>query len=261
VLEKQLNDTVDAEKAKGAITNAGVWFRDLNNGPVIGINEGVKFSPASLLKLPLAIWFYREASSSPDVLTQEIEFSGPKGQSIEHYPGSKGMEIGKTYSVEDLIALMLEESDNDATAVLSQIAGIKNTDSVYKDLGIETVDNYQTYVIDVKTYAAFLRVLYTASYLNRDYSNHILELLSKSTFSAGLEAGAPDSVLIAHKFGERVIDPQKGLYQLHDCGIVYVPNKPYILCVMTQGHDYDELAKVIAALNREAYTAVSTNGQ
>lgn len=100
-------------------------------------------------------------------------------------------------------------------------------------------------------------MLYNSTYLPRESSQEILTFLSHSSFTAGLVAGVPDTTTVAHKFGERAIDPGQNISQLHDCGIVYVPRQPYILCVMTQGYDYDELAKVIAEVSRRTYDAVT----
>lgn len=241
------------------MVDAGIYFRDLNRGPIIAINEDFKFAPASLLKLPLAIWFYHKANTTPDFLTQEIQFVGPKGIEEVHYPAPESIEVGKTYTYKELIRYMLEYSDNDATAILGQIAGIRNTDTVYRDLGLEPVENYSKYVTDVQSYGGILRVLYFATYLDRASSNAILETLSKSSFTKGLAAGLPEGVVVAHKFGERPnVQSQQGTVQLHDCGIIYPPNKQnYQLCVMTQGTSYDKEADFIAEVSRKVYQKVS----
>lgn len=44
--------------------------------------------------------------------------------------------------------------------------------------------------------------------------------------------------------------------QFHDCGIVYYPENPYILCVMTQGFSLSEANAVIANLSRVTYEYV-----
>lgn len=257
-LEKRLQELVAHETQQGNVSGIGIYFRDLNNGPIVRINDDADFSPASLLKLPLAIWYYKEASSSRELLTEEIQYTGPNGVSVEHFPGNRMMQPGRIYSIKELIELMVEESDNDATAVLAEYASSHNTNTVYQDLGIEPVGDYSTYHTNVRNYSAFFRILYTASYLNRDYSNELLEILTKSSFSRGIVAGVPTGIVVAHKFGERTVDPDKNINQLHDCGIVYVPKTPYILCVMTQGRDYDELAKVISEVSRETYMAVTS---
>ena len=42
-------------------------------------------------------------------------------------------------------------------------------------------------------------------------------------------------------------------HELHDCGIVYYPEHPYFLCVMTRGGDRPKLAAAIADVSKVAY--------
>ena len=46
-----------------------------------------------------------------------------------------------------------------------------------------------------------------------------------------VSTGIPSSVEFSHKIG--INDDPNGLY-IHDCGIVYLPGKPYFICVMTK---------------------------
>ena len=75
-------------------------------------------------------------------------------------------------------------------------------------------------------------------------SEKALGLLQKSEFHKGLVAGVPSGTIVAHKFGERD-GLTIGEKQLHDCGIIYYPGNPYLLCVMTRGDNFDELAGVV----------------
>lgn len=259
-LENSMNELIQKETAQGKITRVGIYFRDLNNGPAININEDTQFSPASLLKLPLALAYYKESEKQSGFLDNQIAYSGPNGTSIEFYPGKKGLVPGTTYTLRDLITLMLEESDNDAAAVLSQYLDRDTLDAAYSDIGVVKVQNYNTYTTEVRTYSSFFRVLYNVSYLNKADSEEVLHLLAHTSFTQGLVAGVPKGTVIAHKFGERVVDGQSYKYQLHDCGIVYVPEKNYILCVMTQGNSYPDLVSFITQVSEETYQTVA-NGQ
>lgn len=86
----------------------------------------------------------------------------------------------------------------------------------------------------------FLRVLYNATYLNANTSELLVELMTKSKYETGIRAGVPNEVTVAHKFGllsEKDGDQgQVRSRQLHDCGIVYHVDKPYVLCVMTKSN-------------------------
>ena len=240
------------------IANYGIYYRELISGPVIALNQEEGFFPASLLKLPVAMWYFKKAELDPTILSNQIHFSGPKGVTEGHFVSSRLVVPGTTYTIEELIEFMLTESDNDATQILVEYAGGREViNEVYRDVGIRDVDNYDTYVIDTHTYAAFFRVLFNAEYLDQESSERILSLLTKTSFNQGLKANIPESVSVAHKFGERTIDPSVPVDQLHDCGVVYVPENPYLVCVMTQGVDYDRMAEFIGAVSEMIYKEAS----
>jgi hypothetical protein len=52
-----------------------------------------------------------------------------------------------------------------------------------------------------------------------------------------------------------VYDPQRNplFRELHDCGIVYLPDNPYLLCVMTKGNDFAKMEKIIEEISRLSY--------
>ncbi len=86
-------------------------------------------------------------------------------------------------------------------------------------------------------------------------SSRALELLTKTAFNDGLRAGVPENIEVAHKFGERILP--NNIQQLHDCGIVYIPNKPYLLCIMTRGKDMHTLQGVIEEISSSVYAEVN----
>ena len=80
------------------------------------------------------------------------------------------------------------------------------------------------------------------------------EALAQSDFNDGLRRGVPSSIAVAHKFGERFLE--SGERHLHDCGIIYHPTNPYLLCVMTRGTDFDALSALIGDISKEVFTAI-----
>lgn len=66
----------------------------------------------------------------------------------------------------------------------------------------------------------------------------------------------PASVKVAHKFGERLLEDSTR--QLHDCGIVYYPENPYLICIMTHGNVYENLEKTIQDISKMVYKEVDS---
>ena len=256
-LQSEVQQIIDKSKADGSITEASVYYRDLNNGPWFGINEEAKFDPASLFKVPLAMTYLWLANEGQDVLDEQIEYKGPPGTTVAFFPPSMRLPVGHIYTIRELIEYMLKYSDNDAAYILSGYAGLDERNQIYTDLGLEKLQEGKDYIVDVHTYASFFRILYNATYLGLQNSEYILKLLSETDFNKGIVAGVPAGTAVAHKFGEHVTETPAGkVYQLHDCGIVYAPDKPYVLCVMTRGRDMQKLPGFISSVSKVVYDEV-----
>ena len=251
----RLVQLIDEVKGRGAASLVSVYYRDLNNGPWMGIGERERFAPASLLKVPLVMSYYKRAESDPSLLAQTITLGPAREHMPQYFKPSDSMEIGKEYTVEELAERALRYSDNDAAGALVDAVPTDPLRGLFDALHIEPIGMGQD-VITVKDYAAFFRVLFNSSYLDNEPSERLLRTLTETSFNKGLTALLPQGVSVAHKFGERS-DYGVGMEkQLHDCGIIYIPNHPYLLCVMTRGEDMDRMAGVIADISKTVYDEV-----
>lgn len=241
----------------GSIDGLSYYFRDLNNGIWVGLNEEEKFAPASLMKLPLMISYLKQSENYPDLLSKSYVFNTKDDSySKQNIVPEELMSIGNSYTVEDLIFRMIAYSDNSALSILlrnSSFFGFR----VFDDLSVELPkDKENEDFMSVRTYSKFFRILYNGSYLNFANSDAALRILSMTQYKDGIVAGVPDDVVVAHKFGEREFN---GVKQLHDCGIVYHPDKPYVLCVMTRGDNIEKMSDAIATLSKYTYEEVENN--
>lgn len=249
--EEAVEKIVQAEHGRGNVTDLSVYFRDLNNGPRFTINEGTKFVPASLLKVPIAMAFLMAAEQDHSLAQRSVSYDGEHLDVTPTFVDFPALEAGKTYTTVELLNRMLVYSDNDAMRLLFEMMPKKVLSEVYGDLSIKEHDDPQD-EITVVEYASFFRMLYNATYLSKPLSEYLLGILARTEFKDGLRAGIPNSVVISHKFGERE-DKERKVNQLHDCGIVYAPGKPYLICVMTRGKDFNKLAPVITRVSEAVY--------
>ncbi len=249
---------IDKKTKEGVITESAMYFRDLNNGPNFGINIDFSFIPASLLKVPIMIAYFKEAESQPQTLEKMLEFK-PEMADPNYVqtlvPESQRLEVGKKYSVKDLVSKMIANSDNNAKTVLVANLEPSLILKTYNDLGlsVKNLDNIDQNVT-IKQYATFFRILFNASYLTKDFSQLALQYLAQASFQKGLAKNLPSDIKIAHKYG--VPQTTDGLKELHNCGIIYYPKRPYLLCVMTKGDDYTELENFISNISDIAYRNV-----
>lgn len=259
----ELSQFIDFEKEAGRISDASVFFRDLQAGPTFSINDFTNFSPASLLKLPLAIAYFRLDEETPGILRTRLKYVRGGDSLLQEFKPTKQLQENEVYSVEEILFDMIVYSDNISQNILVQyIKTIPNGDNelnqVYQEVGATDVSDPLKENITVSGYASMLRQLFNVSYLNAESSEKILSWLAQSDFKDGLVAGVPDSIKVAHKFGERVFSTDVEVKQLHDCGIVYFPNNPYILCVMTRGGEWSDLTSFIKTISEKVYNEMDS---
>ncbi len=253
ILEKKLKNYISEVKSEKRATHVSVYFRDLSNGPWIGIGENELFSPASLLKVPIMIAALKKEEQSPGFINKQIKYLHHTTDTTNPNILDSLIKTGNSYSIENLIYRMIAFSDNEAKNMILENLDNETLDKAYSDLGIDipglrSPDDFMT----VKDYSSFFRILYNATYLNKKMSEKALEYLSHSNFSKGLLGKLPADVVVAHKFGERGL-ADSNTKQLHDCGIIYKSGRPYVLSVMTRGTDFDELASVISEVSLMVY--------
>jgi len=124
---------------------------------------------------------------------------------------------------------MLVNSDNTAHLMLLRNVGVGEVTDYLVSAGLEDLFDSDSN-ITAKEYTRIFRSLYTSSYLSREYSEKVLNWLSKVPDNIYLDKGLPDDIAFAHKYGENV---KEFIYA--DSGIVYIPNRPYIITVLYKG--------------------------
>lgn len=263
-LQEAVETKIDELVKVKQITEAAVYFRDLNNGPSFGINHNTLFSSASLLKVPLMVGYLKAAENKPELLKESAKYNPELHDSKlrrQNFPPEGIMTPGADYSINDLLNRLIIESDNRAAHMLSMHRPDIDIVKVLEDMGIKmTFDVVNNTVVDsrisVRNYATIFRILYNATYLNDHFSNLSLILLTKTKMRGGLQAGLPENVLVAHKFGER---GDEATSQFHDCGIVYFEPRPYLICIMTRGDgtNFTPLVKAVATISKIVFEKVS----
>jgi beta-lactamase class A len=260
-LQKKIKEAVDNKLQQAQAKKISVYFRDLDTGRWAGVNENELYAPASMYKVPIMIAYYKLAEIHPEILQQKILYDGAFDYNQqETLKPKETIQAGKEYAIDDLIKFMIVYSDNNAATLLDQHLDHDLLSNLYAKLEIPLPP--QTGDVDflsAKIYSRFLRILYNATYLNEEISQKVLELLSQGDFPQGIRSGAPSNVVVAEKFGERLVRSDNGSIQereLHDCGIVYYPSHPYAVCVMTSGNDLNNLEGVISDISRLLYQEV-----
>ena len=257
-IKESIESIINQEISKKNITFASIYYRDLNNGPWFGINEKEYFSPASLIKVPILIAYLKKAETDPSLLQKKLTVSdNPEtGNNIQNIKPSVATVAKQEYTIEKLLEEMIIYSDNNAYNTLAENLTGDEIIKVYQDLDVDISKAFQDpngNIITVKNYASFFRILYNGSYLNNEMSEKALKLLNQVEYKDALVAGVPKDIIVSHKFGERKYSDTNEI-QFHDCGIVYFPKKPYLLCVMTKTtKNINQAINVIKQISQKVY--------
>jgi beta-lactamase class A len=252
VISNYISKTISQKNAD----DVSVYFRDMDSGLYSGVNEDHLYSPASMMKVAVLIDTVRMAEADSGFLDKRIRVDSKSFNfnANQSYPPQHPIVLGNTYTVRELINSMIVDSDNNAENLLEYLVGDDKMDNLFKELQLPSlVGKDGADFLSPQMYSRLYRILYNSTYLSPGVSEETLNLLVNKSFPQGLLSGIPENIDVAHKFGERTRTNQVGAAvdrELHDCGIVYLPNSPYFLCVMTKGQDFAKLQSIISDISK-----------
>lgn len=237
-----------------------VYFAYLNNDSWTGINEREYFTAASTIKVPLAMSLMKAVEDGKISLdsTYTVDQEDLDDNFGDFYKESEG----KTYTLRELLRIMLERSDNTASSAI--VHALKNIGYEDPFLNVYTFmgwDNYpglgekpEYFDVNLKVLSNMFLALYNAKYVNVEHSQEILEYLDNANFNEQIVAGVPSSIAVAHKSGVH-----EDLKTYSDCGIVYAPSRHYLLCVGSEGAPKTVADKFMIEISKAAYDFVMNN--
>ena len=262
-LKNRIQLLIDSSQVAPHVDRISVYFRNLETGEWVGINPNEDFDPASLLKVPVMMYYLKLAESDRAILSRTYSYTASDISLLKISQGDIETRLvqGRPYTVDQLIYEMIVRSDNVAKYLLILNSPASDLDNMYGDLGIQIHKGEgNKYTISARTYSLFFRNLYNSTFLTRAMSEHALGMLNEAEFKDGLVAGVPSDTKVAHKFGRYTIleNSKVAGVETHDCGIVYYPEAPYLLCVMTRGNDTAVLENIISQVSQITYEFMVT---
>ncbi|MBI1288609.1 MAG: hypothetical protein GC178_13640 [Flavobacteriales bacterium] len=246
---------------KPTIKDVSIYMISLQSGSFLQINPDKRYGPGSLMRLPHMMALLKASERNPILLEQRFKFM--RDTTLFNLKvGDNGLIAGKEYSMKQLIERMVVFSDNDALDLIytSTLNKGEVWQRLFNELGLGHLwkNNRVSSNITAWEYATFLRAVYNSSFLNNRNSELALEILSRSKFKLGIRKGIGQDDYAATKFGE--IDYElngESVIELHEGGIIYCEDNPYILCVMTRGTDFEDQAGIIEAVSKILYKEMS----
>lgn len=256
-LKSKIVNYIEEKKKAGILISASVYLRVFHKGEWISVNDTETYYPGSLIKVAGLLTYLRMEELHPGTLDKRLSFESQKEIIPNQTYNSKQLEFGKSYSVRELLKYMIAYSDNNATYLLNKNVDMNLFLKLYSDLKLTPLDlKHKDVKMNIRDYSTFFKVIYNSTYLSLDHSEFAAELLSQCDFKEGMLKGLPKGTKIAHKFGE-MGDPTSR--QLHEAGIIYLKDTPYLLTVMTKGYDITKMPSVISDITQMTYDELSKN--
>jgi len=233
-----------------------IFIKDLKSDKACCINEKEVVPSASIIKLFVMAKTFQLVSLGELNLSDRISIN-----TEERVPYSiiYVLDDRNTYTIRDLITLMIIQSDNTATNQLIHMLGIENINEFIRELGFEStilnrkmmdfdarvlgLDNYTT-AHDV---AMFLELMHKGKLINEAYSNMMIEIMKMQLDNSMMRFNLDEELIVAHKTGD--LPNIK-----HDVGIVYAKQKQYIFTMMTWDATCDNYARdIIGKVSRISF--------
>lgn len=238
----QLRRTLEA-LMRGYAGVAGVSVRNLGTGEGFSIRGDETFPTASLIKVAVLVTLMDEVNRGHarlDERTAMIARDRVGGSGVLQY-----MQSGLQPTLGDLAWLMITISDNTATNLLIDKLNVKTVWDKMDSLGLHhtrihsktflrstsiAVDSSVKYGLGVTTpneTARLFELLYRGRAVSPALDSAALDILRNNQDATKLARWLPDTVTLAHKTGE--VDQARS-----DCGIIYGPDAPVVVCAMTR---------------------------
>ena len=151
----------------------------------------------------------------------------------------KEVRPGVTFTVEELIGLMIYDSDNTATNILTNLLGVDYLNNTFKQFGLRNTDlsrkiaDYWSRDKGIENYttagdiALIFEKIYQRNLLNKSVSEKCLKFLKLQRVNDRIPKYLPVDITVAHKTGL-----ERGV--CHDAGIVFSRKGDFIVVVLTK---------------------------
>jgi len=241
---------------------SAVYLEDLSQGELFTINPERVFPSASTIKIPLLAAVLKAAEAGKFGLDDEVSIDpanrvGGCGVLSELNPNLRP-------TIRDLATLMIIQSDNAATNQLIDLAGMAAVNTLAAELGLKNTV-LQRKMMDFEAARAgrnnltsagdlgrLLKLLVEGKVVGAAASATIIDIMKRQQLRNKLPAYLPEDVVIAHKTGD--LDRLE-----HDAGIFFLPERSYILVVLTDQLSTNAAGvETIARISEVVYRALST---
>jgi beta-lactamase class A len=235
--------------------NFSFYAEYLPTGTSIKVNQDNQMVGASLLKVPVVMNLFRAIERGEVNLTDVVTI---KEGDVDKRSGTLWQKgVGARVTLKEVARYAIVDSDNTAVNVLIGVASGKFDlfQEAIDELDINlSVENDTQSTLGAQGYGSLLKCLYLSCFTNYAHSQLLLQWMAESNSPPRLKFEIPPTTQVAHKYGT------SGGRSESDCGIVYIPKRPYIICVMVDAPP-EQANAFIAEVSGKVYDYIVSVGQ
>jgi beta-lactamase class A len=226
----------------------GVYVKRLSDGRGASVNPDQPFRAASLFKL-YVMWeaFRRESEGG-------IHFDDTMQVTQYHKTfelGTNAVQAGDVVTVAQALRLMISVSDTPTGVLLQDTLGFETVNTALEDLGIHNSGLFYpgNSLATARDLGVLLEVIARGDTLPAAAHEAMVELLLSAQSDYGLKGGVAEGIAVAQKTA--ALDEA-----LHSAGIVYAPSGAYVIVVLWDPRDGDNLVEAISRRVYEYFEAL-----
>jgi beta-lactamase class A len=211
-----------------------VCYYDLITDESFGVHPDTVITGASLNKLPIVGYLYHLSSRKEIDLQETVVI---QKSDIQDYGTGRLRyeEPGKTYTLQYLAQLALQQSDNTAAHVLEIRLGEGNVQAYAYQLEMNATNMVEN-EISCRDVMTFFKLLYANKIASQALTNEMMGYLENTDFEDRLPIFLPKGIHVYHKTGD-------GVNFIHDGGIISNTKTPFILVVTSSNLSDEKKAK------------------
>ena len=237
-----------------------IFIEDFSDSESYGLRQNDMFPAASLYKLYLMAAVLKEVDSGQ--LTMDSTVTSSKSR-LTTVLGSvdTGYESAPetiTHTIEEALTRIGRVSDNFSSILLTDKIGADKIQQMAEQLGAENTriksptliinDSEEPYIsTSASDIGRFFKKLFKKEIVSVNVSDKLAEFLGLNQLNNRIPAGVPEDVKVLHKTGELAMIR-------HDAGIVYLPEKAYVIVLMSQNiKGEDEVVETFVNISKDVY--------
>jgi beta-lactamase class A len=240
-----------------------IFIKDLETDEICCINQGLVVPSASIIKLFIMAKAFELVNKGELNLNHRISID--KKERVP-YSIIYILDDSNTYTIRDLITLMIIQSDNTATNQLIDMLGIESINKFISDLGFKDTSlnrkmmDFQARILGLDNYTTaqdvskLLELMSKGKLISKECSEIMLEIMKMQLDNSMMKINLSEEIIVAHKTGDL-----QGIK--HDVGIVYTKHKDYIFTMLTWDatcHNYG--SNIIGKVSKISYDYLILGG-